>query len=120
MPVPPEFPASSATTASSQSKRQSLSGSSAGIGSGSARATLSRVQADLVSDSIDEHVGPLEREIRAEGGAWQIKSADVPGLGSPVCSARISRSTPLHWVAISSADENRCAGSAFVARTSSR
>jgi hypothetical protein len=39
---------------------------------------------------------------------------------SEFCSARASRSTPLHWVAISSADENRCAGRGFVARISSR
>ena len=48
------------------------------------------------------------------------KTVDVPGRGRPVPSAITSRSTPVSWSAISSAEAKRSTGSWWVARLRTR
>jgi hypothetical protein len=49
-----------------------------------------------------------------------VNSVDCPGRGAPSCAASTSRSTPVSWSFISSAEENREFGSSAVDRFNSR
>ena len=63
--------------------------------------------------------GPL---LLGECGTGRVplraEEADWAGKGTPSSAARTSRSTPVSWSAISPAEANRAAGSAWVARSS--
>ncbi len=92
--------------------RNAAAGSSGSIlGSGSAAATAAGAGAAAFSEPS---AGSMPKDARSV-----VNSADGPGRGVP-SAASISRSTPVSWSRISSAEGNRSAARGAVARSRNR